>query len=186
MNPQRLPNPIDTSFEDFDKALQVLNDLKREGLIGDYAIGGAIAAMYYVQPFLTEDLDIFTTLPETPSGIVILRPIYEYLEKRGYKARGTYIDIGDTPMQFISIPKDSTLEIEAIKNAKEITFKKVKSKVVRAEYLIAFWLRSYRLKDQAKIEMLLDQTKINVEELENILKRYNLWDKWMDFRKRNR
>ena len=39
--------------------LKVLNTLKQEGLIADYAIGGAIASFFYIEPSLTNDMDVF-------------------------------------------------------------------------------------------------------------------------------
>ena len=46
------------------KTLEVINELKEEGLIKDYVVGGGIAALFYIEPFLTYDLDISTILPE--------------------------------------------------------------------------------------------------------------------------
>jgi hypothetical protein len=43
------------------KTLKVLNDLKKKGIIKDYAIAGGIATIFYVEPILTYDLDIFFT-----------------------------------------------------------------------------------------------------------------------------
>ncbi len=37
--------------------LRAANDLVAEGLIEDYALGGALAAIYYVEPFTTYDAD---------------------------------------------------------------------------------------------------------------------------------
>ena len=42
-------------------ALRVLNALEAEGTIGRYAIGGSIALLFYTEPLLTEDMDIFAT-----------------------------------------------------------------------------------------------------------------------------
>ena len=41
-----------------EKALELINQLKKEGLIKDYAICGAIAVSYYTEPVLSLDLDI--------------------------------------------------------------------------------------------------------------------------------
>ena len=38
------------------KTPKVINELKERGLIDDYAIGGGIAALFYIEPFLTYDL----------------------------------------------------------------------------------------------------------------------------------
>jgi hypothetical protein len=39
--------------------LRAANDLVTAHLIEDYALGGALAAIYYVEPFTTYDADIF-------------------------------------------------------------------------------------------------------------------------------
>jgi len=39
--------------------LRAANDLVTAGLIEDWALGGALAAIYYVEPFATYDADIF-------------------------------------------------------------------------------------------------------------------------------
>jgi len=39
--------------------IKVINELKQKGLIKDYAIGGAIGVLRWVEPFFTRDLDIF-------------------------------------------------------------------------------------------------------------------------------
>ena len=40
-------------------ALRVLNDLVAEKVIKDYAIGGAMGAMFYMEAVTTMDLDVF-------------------------------------------------------------------------------------------------------------------------------
>ena len=42
-----------------DRALRVVEEMVRLGIIRAYAIGGGIAATYYIEPVLTYDLDIF-------------------------------------------------------------------------------------------------------------------------------
>ena len=37
----------------------VINQMVVDGAIEDYAVAGAIGAMFYVEPFSTEDLDVF-------------------------------------------------------------------------------------------------------------------------------
>ena len=48
-----------------DKALAVINELERDGVIRKYAIGGAIGAMFYVEAVATFDLDVFSFLKNT-------------------------------------------------------------------------------------------------------------------------
>ena len=43
------------------KVIKRLNRLKEKGVIKDYAIGGAHAVAYYLEPVKTLDLDIFVS-----------------------------------------------------------------------------------------------------------------------------
>ena len=42
---------------------RVLNDMKSDGIIEDYAIGGGMAVLFYAEPTRTYDLDVFVLLP---------------------------------------------------------------------------------------------------------------------------
>ena len=42
----------------FDAALVALNDLKREGIVSEYAIAGALALILWAEPVVTYDLDV--------------------------------------------------------------------------------------------------------------------------------
>ena len=48
--------------------LRAANDLVSAGLIEDWALGGALAAIYYVEPFTTYDADIFF-IPKDQPGL---------------------------------------------------------------------------------------------------------------------
>ena len=57
-------------------ALQVINDLEREGLIRRPAIGGAMALLFHDEPVVTFDLDVLCLLPQ--SGLLVsLEPVYD-------------------------------------------------------------------------------------------------------------
>ncbi len=45
-----------------DLAFQVINQMVADGVIEDYAIGGATAAFFYIEPDTTYDVDIFCVL----------------------------------------------------------------------------------------------------------------------------
>ena len=44
----------------------VINDMKKDRIIGNFATGGAVAAMFYLEPSSTMDVDVFVTLKPTP------------------------------------------------------------------------------------------------------------------------
>lgn len=162
-----------------DKALKVISRLHKEGVLEEYAIGGAIATIYYTEPFATFVVDIFFIPPEE-QGILVLTPFYDYLNKKGYKTHKEYILIGETPIQFI--PAATALEKEAVQNAVVVSYKNVKVNILRPEYLIAIFLSVYRLKDREKIVKLIEQTKIDRKLLTEILLRHGLKEKFENFR----
>ena len=83
------------------RTLQVLNELEKEGVFARYAIGGAMGATFYTEPFLTFDLDVFVVLPRTPGGSLTLTPIYEALRARGYREENECVLIEGVPVQFL-------------------------------------------------------------------------------------
>ena len=166
------------------ETLRVLNELKQKGLIKDYAIGGGIAALRWIEPFFTQDLDIFVLLKEEANekGLIILTPIYEYLKSKGYVWKGQWIMIEGVPVDLF--PADP-LEKEAVEQAQEAEYEGVRTKVIIPEYLIALFLRTGRDKDLRKIEMLLEQCEIDRERLYRILNEYNLYGKFRDFEEKS-
>jgi hypothetical protein len=164
------------------RTLEVINELKREKLINDYAIGGAIGALRWVEPFFTRDLDVFI-LPAKElreKELVVLTPIYDYLAGKGYKEwHGQWIMIEGIPVEFIPA---AGLTREAVEQSVIVDFEGAKTKVMTPEYLIASFLLAGRDKDIAKIRLLLEQAPIDQEKLTGILSRYNLLEKFHNLR----
>jgi len=93
--------------------LEAINQMQADGVIGKYAIGGAVGATLYLEPAATLDVDIFVTLPSAPANLLLsLGPIYDYLKARGGTAKDEHIVIGGWPVQFL--PPSNDLEREAI------------------------------------------------------------------------
>jgi len=101
-----------------EKALQVIEEMTRLGIIKAYAIGGGIAATYYIEPILTYDLDIFF-IP-VKEGLDMPAPIYEYAKARGYGNQAEAILIEGFPVQFI--PAYNDLVQEAVADAATLTY----------------------------------------------------------------
>lgn len=161
--------------------IKIINELKQKGLIKDYAIGGAIGVLKWVEPFFTRDLDIFVVLSQQKKGqkLIYLSGIYDYLKKKGYtKWVGQWIIIEGVPVEFI--PAEG-LAKESVEKAIETEFEGLKTRVISPEYLIALLLVAARPKDIIKIQMLLGQAKIDMEKLKRISKRYNLNKKLRPF-----
>lgn len=152
------------------EVLRAANDLVAAGLIEDYALGGALAAIYYVEPFTTYDADIFfvTNDKTLDAGIPA---IYLHLQSKGWRVEREHLLVHDFPVQFLAA---AGLTEEAVREARAIEYEGVPAKVFRPEHIIAIAARVGRHKDLARIEQLLEQAEIDRTLLDDITRRYNL------------
>ena len=87
------------------QTLDVIGDMEAAGVIGRYAISGAMAAYNYVEAAVTEDIDILVAFDreaaEGSSGLISLAPIYTYLRLKGYEEhRKEGVVVGGWPVDF--------------------------------------------------------------------------------------
>ena len=162
--------------------LEVINRMQADGVIGEYAIGGAVGAMLYLEPAATLDVDVFVVLPSSKAGLLSLAPIYEYLKARGCIEKEEHIVIGGWPVQFIS-PSDES-EREAVAAAVTTEVDGTQTRIMSAEHLVAIALRTGRSKDHARILQFLEQEAVDRKKLEAVIEKYGLRSKWEQFRRR--
>ena len=163
-----------------EKTLQVLNSLECNGVLGRYAIGGAMGATFYVEPFLTFDLDVFVLLPQK-GPLLILTPLYEALREKGYREEGEYVNIEGVPVQFL--PAYNVLLEEALTEARTTNYDTTPTRVLRAEHLIAICLQTGRDKDIDRVRLFTKEASFDMEYLIAILKRHGLEDAWQHLNK---
>jgi hypothetical protein len=166
------------------KVFQLLNAMVRDGEVQNYAIGGAIAAVFYIEPFSTQDIDVFVVMKTEPTGLVTTIPGWDYLKKQGYtEIRGEAIVVEGWPVQFI--PVSNALEEEAYLNATTLDFEGEPVRVFLAEHLVAIMLQAGRLKDLARVQMFLSQEAVDQEILRDIITRHHLEKEWASFQNRD-
>ena len=148
------------------RALKILNRLKRKGPIRDYAIGGGYAVNYYLEPILTYDLDIFVLMDTDEE----FHALYDYFKKARYKIGNVYVVIAEMPVQFLPSSIHPLID-EAVRQAKRIRVKGVRTKVLKAEHLIATLLMAFRPKDKMVIPQLLEWA--DMKKLKSIIERFS-------------
>jgi len=150
--------------------LRAANELVSAGLIENYTLGDALAAVYYTEPVTTYDADIiFVANDKTLSAGI--PAIYSYLQSKGWRVEREHLLFQDFPVQFLAA---SGLTEEAVRNAQPIEYEGVPAKVFSPEYVIAIAASIGPHKDLAQIEQLMAQATIDKAVLDDILHRYNL------------
>lgn len=140
----------------------------------DYAVCGAVAAIFYVEPFLTMDVDFLVTLP---AGLNALRPLHEWLRKHGYTQNHEGLfEIGGWPVQFLPADKDA-LTLEAFREAQSLRFEDMPVRVVRPEYLAAEALQLLRPKDVERVSALMSSEGFDADLFNRIVRNFSLEDK---------
>jgi hypothetical protein len=162
------------------RTLEVLNKLEKEGVFSRYAIGGAMGATFYTEPFLTFDLDVFVVLPRTSGGLHTLAPIYVALRARGYSEENECVLIEGVPVRFLAVY--NPLVEEVLNQAQEIMYEDVPARVLRSEHLVAICLQTGRSKDRERVRILREQSKLDLNFLADVLRRHDLEEKWQLWR----
>ena len=83
------------------ETLKVLLQVRDEGVLAEFAVGGAIAASFYAPAVATEDLDVFAFLKPSAPGALVLTPLYDRLVSLGGRIENEYVVIGTWPVQIL-------------------------------------------------------------------------------------
>ena len=164
--------PVNEPSSDIPLAevFRAANSLLAAKLIVDWALGGALAAIYYVEPFTTYGADIFF-IPVGKGLTAGIPAIYAHLQSQGWQVEREHLMVSEFPVQFLAA---GGLTEEAVREAERIEFEGVPARVFRAEHIVAIAASVGRPKDKARIEQLLQQASLDKTKLENILQRHNL------------
>src|SRR5882757_1610297 len=98
--------------------LRAANELVSEGLIEDWSLGGALAAIYYVEPFTTYDADIFF-IPKDKGLSAGIPAIYAHLQSQGWQVEHEHLLLRGFPVQFLAA---HGLTGEAVREARTIDY----------------------------------------------------------------
>jgi hypothetical protein len=166
-------------MHNIEKTISVVNQMIEDGVIEDYALGGATAVIFYTEPIATEDIDIFVHIRPGGNPLIEFQPLFDYLKDKGYGMRGEHFYVEGFPIQFL--PTGTDLLIEAVNEANQ--FKLSDGTIIRVmtpEHLVAVMLNTGRSKDYLRISVFLEHDAVNPEELRRVLNKHNLTQKWLD------
>ena len=156
-----------------EKTYAAVNRMLEDGIIESYAIGGAMAVAFYMEPDSTFDVDIFCIVKGmSDQALNILKPIYEYCGAKGYESRHEGILIEGFEVQFL--PVFDELSEEAVREAAVPTYGNTPVRVMQPEHLVAIMLKTGRPKDEARIVRFIDAGAFDPAKLDVILSRHGL------------
>ena len=163
----------------FRDVLLLLSRLKVEGVIHDYAVGGAVAVSLWAEPVATQDLDVIVTTSGAASPLDPLRPLLDWFTRHGQAFSGEHVLIAGVPVQFLVAW--SPLVREAVATAAEAVYDPADPqsptiRLIQPTYLVAMWqtdqgadtprrreraarLREADLVDDTLLTQLLSRTK---------------------------
>lgn len=151
-----------------------------DGVVENYAVAGAVGAIFYVEAFSTKDLDVLVQTPE--DRLIIELPGWRYLQSLGYtEVEHEGIVVEGWPVQFL--PATTPLEHEAYIKAQLIDVEGVPVRVARPEHLVAIMVKVGRQKDIARIAMFLSQDAVEMSALEDVISRHGLSEKWLEYKR---
>jgi len=164
------------------ETIEVLNGMVEAGVIGQYAISGAVAAYNYIEASVTEDLDILVSFDgggnASSTGLLTLGPIIAHLAALGYTEwHKEGLVVGGWPVQFLPVASD--LDAEALDQAFETQLEVspgsfVQTRILRPEHLVAIALKVGRPKDRLRVVAFLTESAVDPIELCALLERHGL------------
>lgn len=157
----------------------MLVEMEREGVLEAYALGGAVAATFYLEPVVTVDVDVFVRLPNEEE-IADPTPLFAFVRERGGTLEGEYAVIGGWPVQFLGPP--GALGAEALERAVTVEADGVSVRVLGAEHLAAIALQTGRAKDKARLLMFLQSDNFDRITFIDIAERHQLAPAWSAFK----
>lgn len=164
------------------QTLQTLLRLRSEGALARFAVGGAIAASFYIEAVATEDLDIFVFLQPSPGGLVVLTPLYDRLKELGAMLQDEHVLIHGWPVQIL--PAYTPLVEEAVRDAREQAFEGLAVPVVTADHLCAIALQTGRPKDYLRVYSLIQAGCVSAAKLRQLIQTHGLQERWNDYARR--
>lgn len=151
---------------------RVLNDMRADGVVSQYAIGGATAVLFYAEPTRTYDLEWFVILPAQDADLAPLSGIYQWAQAKGFATLGEHLLIHDVPVQFL--PAHSVLVEEGVADAKELEYEGVKVRVIDPEHLVALALQAGGARRRERAWQLFEAGQIDRHRLRALFARHGI------------
>ena len=146
----------------------VLNRMRDERIVSQYAVGDATAVLFYAEPTRTYDLDVFVTLEAHGNDVLApLSRVYEWTREQGFGLQGEHLLIEGVPVQLL--PAYNALVEAALSTARVHDYGGVPVRVVNPEHLVALALQAGGARRRERAWQILEAGAVDRERLRHIL-----------------
>lgn len=147
---------------------RVLNRMRDEGIVAQYAVGGATAVLFYAEPTRTYDLDVFVTLKAVGKNVPApLSLVYGWAREQGFGLQAEHLLIAGVPVRLL--PAYNPLVEAALANARLHDYAGIPVRVVDADHLVALALQAGGARRRERAWQLLEAGAVDRERLRRIL-----------------
>ncbi|MCY4509869.1 MAG: hypothetical protein OXG35_23335 [Acidobacteria bacterium] len=147
---------------------RVLNRMRDEGIVAQYAVGGATAVLFYAEPTRTYDLDVFVTLEAVGQDVLApLSRVYEWAREQGFGLQAEHLLISGVPVPLL--PACNALVEAALATARLHDYAGVPVRVVDADHLVALALQAGGARRRERAWQLLEAGAVDRERLRQVL-----------------
>lgn len=147
---------------------RVLNRMRDERIVAQYAVGGATAVLFYAEPTRTYDLDVFVILNALGNDLLApLSHVYEWAREQGFGLHAEHLLIEGVPVQLL--PAYNALVEGALLSARVHDYGGVPVRVVDPEHLVALALQAGGARRRERAWQLLEAGAVDRERLRRIL-----------------
>lgn len=165
---------------DLAEVIFALDQMVTDGIVDNYAVGGAIAASFYGEVATTEDVDVFVVFKNvSPMGIIDPTSVIRYFTDKGHAMFEDKVIIGGWPVQFL--PPPSRLEEDALRSAEVLRDGDMEIRLISREYVAAIALATGRAKDRNRLIQLREEGMLDMSKFLAIVSSQGLAQKWEQF-----
>jgi len=150
-----------------------LAQIREDGVVTEYAIGGATAVLFYAEPTRTYHIDVFALLPSVGESLLAsLAPVYSWAEAQGFTVDAEHVLVHGVPVQILRAYK--ALVIDAIHAARVHAYQGIPVCVVDPEHLIALALQAGGARRRERAWLLLQTGIVDRPRLRALLDAHSI------------
>jgi hypothetical protein len=154
------------------EVFRTLTEMRNQGVVADYAIGGATAVLFYAEPTRTFDVDVFVTLPSTTAAATSLDSVYLWASEQGLTVQDAHVIIAGVPVQFL--PAYDALVAQSVATARVHDYEGVPVRVVGPEHLVALALEAGGARRRERAWQILESADVDKDGIRALLEEHGI------------